>query len=111
MDYGREQPYADDSAGYGGQQTGYGDQQTGYGQTVGGDGYGNDNMGYGDDTSHGYHKSSLRKEEVTSFLTFSEDFIASLLYPPIYPLKSAWQAYVKKVTVVDKLSESWESGR
>lgn len=68
MDYGRDQTYGDDSAGYGGQQGGFNDQQSGYGQTVGGDGYGNDNMGYGDDIGHGYHKSSLRKEEVTGSL-------------------------------------------
>lgn len=98
MDYGSNQPYADDSAGYGGQQTGYSDQQSGYSdqqQTgysdqqsgYGGQqtGYGNDNMGYGDDTSHGYNNSSLRKEEVTSV---SVHFIASFLYPPIHPLKS-----------------------
>ena len=95
MDYGREQPYGDDSAGYGGQQTGYsdqqsgyGDQKSGYGQTMSGGGYGDDNMGYGDDIGHGYHKSSLRKDEVTSFLTSSVLFVANFLYPPIYPLKS-----------------------
>jgi hypothetical protein len=132
MDYGSNQPYADDSAGYGGQQTGYGDQQqsgygdqqqsgygdqqqsgygdqqqSGYGGQQGGDGYGNDNMGYGDDTSHGYNNSSLRKDEVTSFPYILSAFHCE--FPlSTYPSIEVAVIYicVKKITLVDKLSES-----